>query len=113
MSANKGPLAGIRVLDLGRHLSCPSCGMTLGDLGAEVIKVEKSGYGDETRHEGEKIKGHSLYYLTENRNKKGITIDFRSEEGKELLRDDRHGVSVSGGALLGLMAEGGMARACG
>lgn len=87
MSANKGPLAGIRVLDLGRHLSCPSCGMTLGDLGAEVIKVEKSGYGDETRHEGEKIKGHSLYYLTENRNKKGITIDFRSEEGKELLRE--------------------------
>ena len=87
MSTNMGPLAGIRVLDLGRHLSCPSCGMTLGDLGAEVIKVEKQGYGDETRHEGQKVNGQSIYYLTENRNKKGITIDFRSEEGKEVLRE--------------------------
>ena len=87
MNTNSGPLSGIRVLDLGRHLSCPFCGMTLGDLGAEVIKVEKRGYGDDTRHEGEIIGGQSIYYLSENRNKKGITINFRSEEGKELLKD--------------------------
>ena len=64
MSANKGPLAGIRVLDLGRHISCPTCGMTLGDLGAEVIKVEKCGWGDDTRHSGETYNGVNLYYPT-------------------------------------------------
>lgn len=85
MSANKGPLAGIRVLDLGRHISCPTCGMTLGDLGAEVIKVEKRGWGDDTRHSGEQYNGVNLYYPTENRNKKSVTINFRSEKGKELL----------------------------
>lgn len=87
MSANKGPLAGIRVLDLGRHISCPSCGMTLGDLGAEVIKVEKRGWGDDTRHSGEEYNGVNLYFPTENRNKKSVTINFRSEEGKKLLRE--------------------------
>ncbi|MBR5471522.1 MAG: CoA transferase [Oscillibacter sp.] len=86
MSANIGPLAGIRVLDLGRHISCPTCGMTLGDLGAEVIKVEKTGWGDDTRHSGEHVNGVNLYYPTENRNKKSVTINFRSEAGKELLR---------------------------
>ena len=86
MSANMGPLAGIRVLDLGRHISCPSCGMTLGDLGAEVIKVEKTGWGDDTRHSGEHYNGVNLYYPTENRNKKSVTINFRSDEGKALLR---------------------------
>lgn len=86
MSANKGPLSGIRVLDLGRHISCPTCGMTLGDLGAEVIKVEKIGWGDDTRHSGETYNGVNLYFPTENRNKKSVTIDFRSEKGKALLR---------------------------
>ena len=85
MSANKGPLAGIRVLDLGRHISCPTCGMTLGDLGAEVIKAEKRGWGDDTRHSGETYNGVNLYYPTENRNKKSVTINFRSEKGKALL----------------------------
>ena len=87
MSANIGPLAGIRVLDLGRHISCPTCGMTLGDLGAEVIKVEKAGWGDDTRHSGEFVDGVNLYYPTENRNKKSVTINFRSDEGKQLLRE--------------------------
>lgn len=85
MSANIGPLSGIRVLDLGRHISCPTCGMTLGDLGAEVIKVEKRVWGDDTRHSGEYYNGVNLYYPTENRNKKSITINFRSEKGIELL----------------------------
>ena len=87
MSANIGPLAGIRVLDLGRHISCPTCGMTLGDLGAEVIKVEKAGWGDDTRHSGEFYNGVNLYFPTENRNKKSVTINFRSDEGKQLLRE--------------------------
>lgn len=86
MSTDKGPLTGIRVLDLGRHISCPTCGMTLGDLGAEVIKVEKAGWGDDTRHSGEFVDGINLYYPTENRNKKSVTINFRSEGGKKLLR---------------------------
>lgn len=87
MSANKGPLAGIRVLDLGRHVSCPTCGMTLGDLGAEVIKVEKTGWGDDTRHSGEFVDGVNLYFPTENRNKKSVTINFRSAEGKKILEE--------------------------
>jgi len=86
MSTNMGPLSGIRVLDLGRHISCPTCAMTLGDLGAEVIKVEKVGWGDDTRHSGEFVDGVNLYYPTENRNKKSVTVDFRSEDGKKLLR---------------------------
>lgn len=86
MSANKGPLSGIRVLDLGRHISGPTCAMTLGDLGAEVIKVEKAGWGDDTRHSGEFYNGVNLYFPTENRNKKSVTINFRSDEGKKLLR---------------------------
>jgi len=86
MNTDKGPLSGIRVLDLGRHISCPTCGMTLGDLGAEVIKVEKAGWGDDTRHSGEFVDGINLYYPTENRNKKSITVNFRSESGKKLLK---------------------------
>ena len=86
MSANKGPLSGIRVLDLSRHVSGPTCAMTLGDLGAEVIKLEKAGWGDDTRHSGEFYNGVNLYFPTENRNKKSVTINFRSEGGKKLLR---------------------------
>ena len=87
MSKSRGPLSGLRVLDLGRHISCPTCGMTLGDLGAEVIKIEKAGYGDDTRHSGEYAKGVNIYYPTENRNKKSITVNFRSDKGKNLLRE--------------------------
>jgi crotonobetainyl-CoA:carnitine CoA-transferase CaiB-like acyl-CoA transferase len=87
MSANKGPLAGIRVLDLGRHISCPICAQTLGDLGAEVIKLEKAGWGDDTRHSGNFLDDTSMYYFSNNRNKKSITINYRTEEGKKILHD--------------------------
>ena len=60
--------------------------MTLGDLGAEVIKLEKVGWGDDTRHSGEFYNGVNLYFPTENRNKKSVTINFRSDAGKKLLR---------------------------
>lgn len=87
MSANKGPLSGIRVLDLGRHVSCPICAQTLGDLGAEVIKLEKTGWGDDTRHSGKFLGEQSMYFWSNNRNKKSVSVNFRTDEGKKLLHD--------------------------
>jgi len=81
------PLAGIRVLDLSRILAGPHCTMLLGDLGAEVIKVERPGVGDDTRTWGPPFAGgESAYYLCCNRNKKSITIDLKKPEGTELVR---------------------------
>jgi crotonobetainyl-CoA:carnitine CoA-transferase CaiB-like acyl-CoA transferase len=81
------PLSGLRVLDLSRALAGPLCGMILGDLGAEVIKVENPEGGDETRAWGPpEIGGESGYYLAANRNKRGITVNIRSPEGAELIR---------------------------
>ncbi|MBR5471216.1 MAG: CoA transferase [Oscillibacter sp.] len=76
----------VRVLDLSRYISGPSCCRILADMGAEVIKVEKAGHGDEGRHCGPFHNGSSLYFPAYNRNKKSITIDFRSEKGKAVLR---------------------------
>ena len=76
----------VRVLDLSRYISGPSCCRILADMGAEVIKVEKAGHGDEGRHCGPFHNGSSLYFSAYNRNKKSITVDFRSDKGKELLR---------------------------
>lgn len=79
------PLENIRVLDLSRILAGPYCTMMLGDLGAEVIKVERPGAGDDTRQWGPPFAaGESSYYLCCNRNKKGITLNFKSAEGREL-----------------------------
>src|SRR5687768_15023326 len=76
------PLAGIRVLDASRVLAGPFCGQLLGDLGAEVIKVERPGAGDETRGWGPPFTGDlSAYYLSCNRNKKAITLDLSQPEG--------------------------------
>lgn len=80
------PLSRIAVLDLTRILSGPFCTMKLGDMGAEVIKIEQPGNGDETRKWGPPfIKGESAYFLSVNRNKKSVTLDLKSEEGKEIL----------------------------
>jgi crotonobetainyl-CoA:carnitine CoA-transferase CaiB-like acyl-CoA transferase len=85
--ANKGALAGIRVLDLTRVLAGPYCTMFLGDLGAEVVKVEQPGVGDDTRGWGPPFSGgESAYFLCINRNKKSITIDLKSKEGVALIR---------------------------
>lgn len=85
-------LSGIRVLDLSRVLAGPWAGQTLGDLGAEVIKVERVGSGDDTRAWGppwvDKDLGgsrRSAYFASANRNKKSIAIDFTSEAGKQLI----------------------------
>jgi len=79
------PLGGIRVLDLSRVLAGPYCTMVLGDLGADVIKVE-SPEGDETRSWGPPFaEGESAYYLCVNRNKRSIVIDFKTEEGRAVI----------------------------
>jgi len=85
--ANNGPLAGIRVLDLTRVLAGPYCTMFLGDLGAEVVKVEQPEVGDDTRGWGPPFAGgESAYFLCVNRNKKSITIDLKASEGIALTR---------------------------
>ena len=82
------PLAGIRVLDLSRILAGPYCTMILGDLGAEVIKVERPDGGDDTRTWGPPFAGgESAYYLCCNRNKKSITVDLKSSCGVNLIKE--------------------------
>lgn len=82
------PLAGVRVLDASRVLAGPLCGQTLGDLGAEVIKVERPGGGDDTRAWGPPFSGaFSAYYLSCNRNKRALTLDLSREEGVRLFHE--------------------------
>ena len=82
-----GALSGIKILDLSRVLAGPYSTMILGDLGAEVIKVEAPGGSDDTRKWGPPFKnGVSAYYLCANRNKKSITIDLKTEEGVEIVK---------------------------
>jgi formyl-CoA transferase len=82
-----GALAGIRVLDLTRVLAGPYCTMFLGDLGAEVVKIEQPGVGDDTRGWGPPFAdGESAYFLCINRNKKSLTVDLKSPEGISLVR---------------------------
>lgn len=82
-----GALQGIKVLDLTRVLAGPYCTMILGDLGAEVIKVEAPGGSDDTRAWGPpSIGGESAYYLCANRNKRAITLDLKSSKGQEVLK---------------------------
>ncbi len=85
--AATGPLAGLLVVDLSRILAGPYCTMTLGDLGARVIKVEAPRTGDDTRNWGPPFwKGISTYYLAINRNKESITLDLDTAEGRDALR---------------------------
>ena len=81
------PLEGIHVLDLSRHLAGPYCAMMLGDMGAEVIKVERPSIGDETRQWGPPFLGdESAYYLSCNRNKKSLTLNLKAEQGIAIAR---------------------------
>src|SRR3954469_20959750 len=86
-----GPLAGYVVVDLTRALAGPHAGMMLGDMGARVIKVETPGVGDDTRGWGPPFVGPddepvSTYYLAANRNKESITLDLKSDDGRDVLR---------------------------
>ena len=81
-----GPLSGFTVVDLTRVLSGPYCTMVLADLGARVIKVEHPGKGDDTRHWGPPFLGkESAYFLSINRNKESVTVDFKPAEGRDVL----------------------------
>ena len=90
-----GALSHIRVLDLSRVLAGPWAGQVLADLGAEVIKVERPGVGDDTRHWGPpylkdaegKDTSEAAYFLTANRNKQSLTIDFTQPEGQRIVRE--------------------------
>jgi len=79
------PLSGTRVVDLTRIISGPFCTMLLADMGAEVIKIETPNKGDPLRAQGVIKNGLSWYYASFNRNKKSITLDLRSAEGKDIL----------------------------
>jgi len=81
-----GPLTGVRVLDLTRALAGPYCSMMLGDMGADVLKVEMPKTGDEARAWGPPfINGESGYFLSVNRNKKGMTLNLKDARGQEIL----------------------------
>src|SRR5690625_3139611 len=82
-----GPLDGIRVLDFTRVLAGPSAALALADMGAEVIKIEPPGTGDETRSFPPFRDGESHYFISINRGKKSIVIDLKSEAGVKLIKD--------------------------
>jgi crotonobetainyl-CoA:carnitine CoA-transferase CaiB-like acyl-CoA transferase len=81
-----GPLEGLRVLDFTRHLAGPYAAMTLGDLGADVIKVEAPGRGDDTRGFPPYWNGESCYFMSTNRNKRSVTLNLQSEQGQVIAR---------------------------
>jgi len=84
----RGPLADLRVIEMGTLLAGPFCGQLLGDLGAEVIKIEPPNQGDPLRAWGqEKVNGKSLWWPVVGRNKKAVTLDMRQPEGQAVLKE--------------------------
>ena len=81
------PLDDRKVIDLTRVLAGPYCSMILGDLGAEVIKVEAPGLGDDTRGYGPFVGSRSAYFMSLNRNKKSVALDLKTPEGQALLAE--------------------------
>src|SRR3954469_10284352 len=82
-----GPLAGLRVIEMGTLIAGPFCGQVLGDFGAEVIKIEDPGKGDPMRQWGRSLpKGHSPWWPVIGRNKKSVTLNLRSAEGQAIAR---------------------------
>lgn len=83
----KGPLEGIRILEVARALAGPFAGMLLADMGAEVIKIEIPGVGDESRYWAPQAKGIGTYFLAVNRNKKSITLNLKSKKGVGIFHE--------------------------
>ncbi|RAI35041.1 CaiB/BaiF CoA transferase family protein [Rhodoplanes serenus] len=86
MTTTAGALSGLRVIDLTRVLAGPFCTMMLADLGADVIKVEEPGKGDDSRHYVPFVNGESAYYMNLNRNKRGVTLNLKGK-GRDILLD--------------------------
>lgn len=113
-AAKPGALDGVRVLDLTRILAGPFCTQMLGDLGAEVIKIERPGAGDDTRHWGPHyIKGsdgqdtgESAYFMSANRNKRSVTVDMAKPEGAALIRQ----MALQADILVENFKVGGLAK---
>jgi formyl-CoA transferase len=84
---DKGPLAGIRVIDIGTMVAGPVAATLLADLGADVIKIEQPGRGDSLRHIGPAVQGESLWWNVEGRNKKSVTLDLHHPEGQRILKE--------------------------
>lgn len=80
------PLSGIKVLDLTRVLAGPYCSMILADMGADVVKIERPNKGDDSREYGPFVNGESAYFMSINRNKKSITLNLKSPEGREIFK---------------------------
>ena len=88
-------LEGLKVLDLTRALAGPFCTLMLGDHGADVIKIEIPGSGDDTRHWGPPfIEGESAYFMSINRNKRSLTLNFKEDEAKEIFLKMSEGADV-------------------
>jgi crotonobetainyl-CoA:carnitine CoA-transferase CaiB-like acyl-CoA transferase len=85
-AANQGPLVGLRILDLGTRIGAPFAATLLGDLGADVIKVELPGQGDFMRTIGPFVGDHSLFWAVEGRSKRSITLNLRKPKGQALLK---------------------------
>ena len=85
----KGPLSGIRVIDMSVMISGPLAAMTLGDQGAEVIKVESPGLGDMMRHLGTRKNGVTGLYALHNRGKKSLVVDLKNSDGRHHSRQER------------------------
>lgn len=82
----RGLLDGVRVLDLTRVLAGPYCGMMLADMGADVIKIEMPGKGDDSRRNAPIVHGESAYFMNLNRNKRGMTLNLKTEKGQEIFK---------------------------
>ncbi|ADJ15337.1 CaiB/BaiF CoA transferase family protein [Halalkalicoccus jeotgali] len=86
MNGNQGPLSGVSVVEMTAHRAGPFCGALLADMGAEVVKIERPGAGDPARTQGVGPEGKSGYFMANNRNKRSVTLDLKSEAGVEAAR---------------------------